>query len=109
MSNTIEQKLRAVRKAERLTQQALSDMTGISLGTIKNYERGFNSVGLQTVELILSVPQMQKYTLWLMTGKTAPSAGQISPPLSLMGAEARQTAQKARRLVDNKQYKRTMG
>ncbi|HHJ4331754.1 TPA: helix-turn-helix transcriptional regulator, partial [Citrobacter freundii] len=68
MSNTIEQKLRAVRKAERLTQQALSDMTGISLGTIKNYERGFNSVGLQTVELILSVPQMQKYTLWLMTG-----------------------------------------
>ncbi|EAT6268312.1 helix-turn-helix transcriptional regulator [Citrobacter freundii] len=82
LSNTIEQKLRAVRKAERLTQQALSDMTGISLGTIKNYERGFNSVGLQTVELILSVPQMQKYTLWLMTGKTAPSAGQISPPLS---------------------------
>ncbi|EOU7304668.1 helix-turn-helix domain-containing protein, partial [Citrobacter freundii] len=62
MSNTIEQKLRAVRKAERLTQQALSDMTGISLGTIKNYERGFNSVGLQTVELILGVPQMQKYT-----------------------------------------------
>ncbi|EFS9642111.1 helix-turn-helix transcriptional regulator, partial [Salmonella enterica] len=68
LSNTIEQKLRAVRKAERLTQQALSDMTGISLGTIKNYERGFNSVGLQTVELILGVPQMQKYTLWLMTG-----------------------------------------
>ncbi|EEJ8448067.1 helix-turn-helix transcriptional regulator [Salmonella enterica] len=87
LSNTIEQKLRAVRKAERLTQQALSDMTGISLGTIKNYERGFNSVGLQTVESILKIPSLQKYTLWLMTGQTAPASGQISPTLSPDGRE----------------------
>jgi len=82
LSNTIEQKLLAVRKAERLTQKTLSELTGISLGTIKNYERGFNSVGLQTVELILRLPSMEKYALWIMTDKTAPAAGQVCPALS---------------------------
>ena len=82
MSNEIEKKLLAIRKAEGITQQKLSDITGISLGTIKNYERGFNTVGLKTLELIVKLPQFEKYTLWLMTGKTAPAAGQICPALS---------------------------
>jgi hypothetical protein len=32
-------------------------------------------------------PRFAKYTLWLMTGNTAPEAGQIEPALSLDGPD----------------------
>lgn len=87
MSNSLEQKLKEVRKAEGLTQKAMADITGVSLGTIRNYETGFNTVGIQTLELILAQECFQKYTLWIMTDKTAPSAGQVSPALSPDGQD----------------------
>ncbi|EFF0477532.1 helix-turn-helix transcriptional regulator [Escherichia coli] len=82
MSTDYAMKLREIRKAEGLTQKQFSDLSGISLGTIKNYETGQHQAGIQTVERIINVMQFQKYTLWLMTDKTAPSAGQVSPSLS---------------------------
>jgi hypothetical protein len=38
--------------------------------------------GIATVENVINIQQFQKYTLWLMTGNTAPEAGQIAPALS---------------------------
>lgn len=97
-------KLRAIRKAEKLTQQQFSDLTGISLATIKNYERGRFEVGLKVVDAVLEIDRLEKYMMWLMKGKTNPGLGQIAPPLSLDGSgysEADQasteTTQKSRR------------
>lgn len=75
-------KLRAIRKAEKLTQQQFSDLTDISLATIKNYERGRFEVGLKVIDAVLEIERFEKYMMWLMKGKTNPGLGQIAPPLS---------------------------
>lgn len=75
----IAQKLRAIRQSEGLTQAKFSEISGIALGTLKNYEGGHQDPGIQVVLQVTNAPQFQKYTLWLMTDKTAPEAGQIAP------------------------------
>lgn len=78
MSTMYGKKLRLIRLTEGLTQMQMRDTTGISLGSIKNYETG-REVGLSIIERVVAHPQFQKYTLWLMTGETAIRAGQIAP------------------------------
>lgn len=87
MSSDRGKKLRAIRKTEELTQQQFSDLTGISLATIKNYERGRFEVGLKVIDAVLEVERFEKYMMWLMKGKTAPELGQIAPSLSPDGCE----------------------
>ncbi len=41
------EKLKAIRKAEGLTQTKFSEMSGIALGTIKNYESGQKEPGIK--------------------------------------------------------------
>ncbi len=57
----------------------LRDLTGLGLSTIRNYETHIKEPGLKVVDKFLSIDLFQKYTLWLMTGQTAPEAGQIAP------------------------------
>lgn len=78
MSTSYGEKLRLIRLAEGLTQMQLRDLTGIGLSTIKNYEIG-REVGLSIIDRLLATDQFKKYALWLMTGQTAPEAGQIAP------------------------------
>jgi transcriptional regulator with XRE-family HTH domain len=80
-------KLKAMRKAEKLTQAAMSSVTGVGLSTIKNYETQGVEIGLSVIERVLSAQVFQKYTLWLMTDKTAPEAGQIAPAIAHIGQE----------------------
>ncbi|MBK1452006.1 helix-turn-helix transcriptional regulator [Klebsiella variicola] len=82
MSRNYAEKLRQIRKAEGLTQAAFAQQTGVSLSTIKSYETGHQSARAETVEKVISTQVFEKYTLWLMTDKTAPIAGQVSPALS---------------------------
>lgn len=82
---TTEQKLTQIRKAEGLTQAKLAEETGISLGSIKNYESGHKGVGLSIVNKFTNHPRFKKYTLWLMTGDLTASATQIAPPPLLKG------------------------
>ncbi|WP_440516950.1 helix-turn-helix domain-containing protein [Serratia sarumanii] len=100
MSNTssrdFSEKLRLIRIAEGLTQRQFVDLVGIGLGTIKNYETHQTIAGGVVVERVLNVPRFQKYTLWLMTDKTAPAAGQISPPLSPDGQDETKSRQQGR-------------
>ncbi|EBM5321628.1 helix-turn-helix transcriptional regulator [Salmonella enterica] len=86
-------KLRSIRKAEGLTQQQFSDLTGISLGTIRNYEKGQSDVELKTIDMVLSVELFEKYMMWLMKGKTQPGLGQIAPALSLDGCNHSEAVQ----------------
>ena len=93
MNRDYGQKLRAIRKAEGFTQAALSHQTGIALSSIRNFETGGDSVGLRIIERILEVERFQKYTLWLMIGKTSEAAGQIAPALTHSGPEKTESPQ----------------
>ncbi|EAP0827613.1 helix-turn-helix transcriptional regulator [Salmonella enterica] len=86
-------KLLSIRKAEGLTQQQLSDLTGIPLSTIRDYEAGQFDVGLKIIDMVLNVERFEKYMMWLMKGKTNPGLGQIAPPLSPDGFENSETDQ----------------
>ncbi|HGH2723224.1 TPA: helix-turn-helix domain-containing protein [Salmonella enterica subsp. enterica serovar Saintpaul] len=83
----IAEKIKAIRKAEKLTQVKFCEISGLALGTLKNYEGGHAEPGLGVVMKITNTPQFQKYTLWLMTDKTAPQAGQIAPVLAHIGRD----------------------
>lgn len=74
------EKLRQIRTYEGLTQRQMADLVDISLDSVKNYELS-RRVGISGLALakITSHPTFTPYTLWLMTGHTAPAAGQISP------------------------------
>ncbi|WP_038908183.1 helix-turn-helix domain-containing protein [Dickeya oryzae] len=81
------QKIKAIRKAEGLTQLKFCEISGMALSTLKNYEGGHAEPGLQSIMLLTKSKQFEKYTLWLMTDKTAPEAGQIAPALAHIGPE----------------------
>lgn len=81
------QKLRAIRKAEGLTQSKFCEISGIALGTLKNYEGGHQEPGIQVIMQVTNTTQFEKYALWLITGKTAPEAGQISPVVAHSGQD----------------------
>ncbi|MBC2622473.1 helix-turn-helix domain-containing protein [Citrobacter cronae] len=84
----IGQKLKAVRKAEGLTQKKFCEISGIALGTLKNYEGGYKDPGIQVVSQVVNTPLFKKYTLWIMTDETAPQAGQIAPAFAHIGQES---------------------
>ncbi|WP_315902474.1 helix-turn-helix domain-containing protein [Serratia marcescens] len=75
------QKLRAIRKAEGLTQAKLAELATLSVATIKSYESGQQPARAEVMARVLRVPQFQKYTLWVMHGTTSDVANQIAPPL----------------------------
>ncbi|WP_424141273.1 helix-turn-helix domain-containing protein [Serratia marcescens] len=97
MSSDYAQKLKSIRRAEGLTQKAFSDLVGVPLGSIKNYETGQTEAGLKTIELVVNNPQLKKYTMWLMTGDVAPEIGQISPALSPDGHDRTSNHQKGQK------------
>lgn len=79
MSNAMENKLKTIRLAEGMTQKQLSELTGLSLGTIKNYESGQNTVGLHVVQTILSQKPFRKYTMWIIHDTADIADRQILP------------------------------
>ncbi|EIX3164388.1 helix-turn-helix transcriptional regulator [Salmonella enterica] len=80
------QKLRAMRRAEKITQQKFSEITGIALGSIKQYETGHQPARADIAFRVLQCDVFEKYTMWLLHDKTFPQAGQIAPALSLDGS-----------------------
>ncbi|WP_337039873.1 transcriptional regulator [Serratia marcescens] len=73
-------------------------MLDIPYETLKGYEMKGVQMTETNLTLFTNHPRFQKYTLWLMTGKTAPAAGQVAPLLSPDGRDetkSRQSGQKA--------------
>lgn len=97
MSIDYAEKLREIRKAEGITQKVFSELTGLAIGTIKSYEAGHQSARSEIVERVINVPKFEKYTLWLMTDKTAPIAGQVSPSLSPDGQDNKSSSRSTRK------------
>lgn len=80
-------KIRAIRSAEGMTQAAMANECGITLLTIKDIESGDVDLTLSTIERVINTTIFEKYTLWLLLGKTSEAAGQVSPALSHSGPE----------------------
>ena len=98
MSRNYAEKLRQIRKAEGLTQKDFSELTGVALGTIKKYETGHQPARAEVLESVIEVQMFEKYTVWLMTDKTAPVAGQIAPPLSPDGPDDKKSSHSIRKV-----------
>ncbi|HIE1063570.1 TPA: helix-turn-helix domain-containing protein [Serratia marcescens] len=94
MSSDRGKKLKVIRESEGYSQAAFAELTGINIGVIKNYESGRIGAGLSVIDRVLETLDYKKYTMWLMTGDTAPEAGQISPALSPDGHESTTSNQK---------------
>lgn len=72
-------KLKAMRKAEGMTQTEFCELLDFSISTYKKYEASMFEMGYGALTKVLQHPQFKKYTLWLMTDETAPACGQVSP------------------------------
>ena len=92
---SIGEKIHLMRKAEGLSRREMSEITGISANNLKNYESIGSQIPGDYLAVILENPRFAKYTLWLMTGNTAPEAGQIEPALSLDGSETTATSRRS--------------
>ncbi|EAY0820144.1 helix-turn-helix domain-containing protein [Salmonella enterica] len=97
MSRDYAEKLRQIRKAEGLTQKNFAELTGVAIGTVKKYESGHQSARAEIVERAVGVQRFEKYTLWLMTGKIAPAAGQVAPSLSPDGQDDEKSSHSAQK------------
>lgn len=88
-------KIRAIRESEGLTREEFADILDIPVGTMRRYETGrIDNIGGETLFKITNHPRFEKYTMWLMNGKTNEAAGQISPALSPDGQESISTSLK---------------
>ena len=83
----LSEKIKAIRTAEGLSQNELCEIIGLSRSTLAKYESGKFEPGGNALIKYTGHPRFQKYTLWLMTDKTAPQAGQIAPALAHFGQE----------------------
>lgn len=79
---TIVERIREIRLAEGLSQPGFAEESGLRLDTLRQWEQGRRTnPKASELEKITNHPRFEKYALWLMTGKTAPAAGQISPEI----------------------------
>lgn len=90
-------RIQLIRKAEGISRVQLAEMLGIPYGTLTNYETKDFQMTEGNLMLFTQHPRFQKYTLWLMTGQTAPAAGQISPTLSPDGQDEIKSRRSARK------------
>lgn len=95
MSSDRGKRLKEIREAEGYSQSGFAELTGINIGVIKNYESGRSGAGISVIDRIIETNDFRKYTLWLMTGETNESAGQICPALSPDGLESTSNIPKA--------------
>ncbi|CAI1093614.1 transcriptional regulator, y4mF family [Serratia entomophila] len=98
LSSDYGEKLKQIRTAEGLTQPAFAKELGLGLSTVKNYETGQKNAGLSIVDKVTNHPRFEKYTMWLMNGKTSEAAGQISPTLSPNGHDDTSDHQKGQKV-----------
>ncbi|HCH7934585.1 MULTISPECIES: helix-turn-helix domain-containing protein [Providencia] len=100
MTNTssLGEKIRLIREAEGLNRKELSELLDISYGSLNNYETKGIQLTESSIVKFTNHPRFEKYTLWLLTGKTNESIGQISPTLSPNGQEDKTSSQSERKI-----------
>jgi transcriptional regulator with XRE-family HTH domain len=77
----IEEKIKFIRIAEKITQKELSDILGVPVRTIVSYETNSSK---PSGEFILKMCNaFPEYAYWLVTGQTQVEAGNISPEIKI--------------------------
>lgn len=99
------EKLKKIRKVEGLTQVKFCEISGIALGTLKNYEGGHQEPGIQVVLQVTHNPRFKKYTMWLMTDDIAPESGQIAPALTHCGIDGEEAQKRTRKTGEDSDVK----
>ncbi|TPW60950.1 helix-turn-helix domain-containing protein [Klebsiella aerogenes] len=94
----LSEKIKAIRVAEGLSQNQLCEIIDLPRSTLSKYESGLFEPGGNALIKYTSHPRFQKYTLWLMTDKTAPQAGQIAPALAHIGPESTESDQSGKQI-----------
>lgn len=74
----IGKKIKHLRSESGYSQERFAEATGIPLGTLRNVESKNNPTWEQ-LSKILALPELRRFTLWLMIDETAPSEGQLHP------------------------------
>ncbi|PQJ49890.1 helix-turn-helix domain-containing protein [Vibrio splendidus] len=77
-------KIKAIRIAERLSQEEMSQLIDISVGAQRNYEQERREPKGDFLMKITKHERFKKYTYWLMTDEVLPESGQISPDFSIL-------------------------
>ncbi|MHB2063508.1 helix-turn-helix transcriptional regulator [Serratia marcescens] len=86
MRMSIAERLKVMRESERLTSlPETAKLLGLNRDALWRYEAGKTIPNAEVIEKILSHPRFEKYTMWFITGKAAPQAGQIVPALAHNG------------------------
>ncbi|MEZ9431703.1 helix-turn-helix domain-containing protein, partial [Vibrio splendidus] len=70
-------KIKAIRIAERLSQEEMSQLIDISVGAQRNYEQERREPKGDFLMKITKHERFKKYTYWLMTDEVLPESGQI--------------------------------
>ncbi len=78
---SVGQKIRQIREVIGLSRPKFAELLSVPPTTLKNYELGYREVGGAFLVSMASHPQLHQFTLWLLSDKTAPEMGQISPEL----------------------------
>ena len=81
------QKIKCILKDEGLSQRQFADLIDVPLGSLEFYLREKREPSHTFLLKITNHSQFQKYTLWLMTGTTAPESGQVCPAFSTQDAQ----------------------
>jgi transcriptional regulator with XRE-family HTH domain len=76
------EKFKLIRKEEKVTQKVFAQDVEIPIKTYEKYEMGVHEPSAAALQKITKHQKYEKYTLWLMTGKTYPEVGQICPTFS---------------------------
>ena len=86
MGSSVElgKKIKAIRIAERLSQEEMSQLIDISVGAQRNYEQERREPKGDFLMKITKHERFKKYTYWLMTDEVLPESGQISPDFSIL-------------------------
>ncbi len=71
--------MQLIRKSTGLTQAKVVEKSGLSLSVLKKYETDVNQIGGGALLKLFSIEEYEKYSLWFLTGKSAPDMGQIAP------------------------------
>ncbi len=77
-------KIKAIRIAEGLEREGMSQLVDIPRTTIRNYEQGVREPKGENLEKITKHERFKKYAFWLMTDEVLPESGQIAPDFSIL-------------------------
>ena len=79
MSSHVGKKIKLIRTTLGLSQAKFCELLDIGIGGLKKYELGSSEPGYSVIEKLANNKATSIYTMWLLTGKTHPQIGQISP------------------------------